>query len=100
MARGIIFSFWFTFILFLPYFRFRSVLPNLWASSGQISEALQASSANCIGAILKVLLALCRSLRLKAKQGVFATPIGEARRICSANKKFLWIFFYALRFAY
>jgi hypothetical protein len=38
-------------------------------------------------------LALRRSLRLKAKQGAFAAPIGEARRICSANKKFTRIFF-------
>jgi hypothetical protein len=29
LALDIIFSFWFTFILFLTYFRIRSVLPNL-----------------------------------------------------------------------
>jgi hypothetical protein len=32
-------------------------------------------------------------LCLKAKQGTFATPIGKARQICSANWKFLQIFF-------
>jgi hypothetical protein len=45
-------------------------------------------------------LALHRSLRLKAKQGAFAAPIGEARQIRSANKKFSRFFFYSLRFAY
>ncbi len=38
-------------------------------------------------------MALCRTLRLKAKWGAFAAPIGEVRRICSANKKFSQIFF-------
>ncbi len=31
---------------------------------------------------------------LQAKQGMLAAPIGEAVRICSANKKFLQIFFF------
>jgi hypothetical protein len=45
-------------------------------------------------------LALRRHLRLKAKRGAFAAPIGEAQRIRSANKKFSQIFFRSLRFAY
>jgi hypothetical protein len=39
-----------------------------------------------------MLLALRRSLRLKAKRCAFAAPKGEARRIRSANKKFSRIF--------
>jgi hypothetical protein len=34
------------------------------------------------------------------KRGTFAAPIGKAGQIRSANKKFPWIFFYSLRFAY
>jgi hypothetical protein len=34
------------------------------------------------------------------KRGAFSAPIGEARRIRSANEKFSQIFFYSLRFAY
>jgi hypothetical protein len=36
---------------------------------------------------------------LKGEAGAIAAPIGEARRIRSANKKFLRIFFHSLRFA-
>jgi hypothetical protein len=39
VALGIFMSFYFVFILLLPFFRFWSVLPNLLASSGKIGEA-------------------------------------------------------------
>jgi hypothetical protein len=39
-----------------------------------------------------MLLALLRSLRLRAKQGAFAAPKGKVRQIRSANYKF-WGFF-------
>jgi hypothetical protein len=40
-----------------------------------------------------MLLALRGIQRLKAKWEIFATAIGEAGQIRSANKKILWIFF-------
>ncbi len=88
-------NFWiqFAFILFLPYFRFWSVLPNLQVSSGQISKALRATQRQLFGAIKNWLLALHCSLRLKAKRGTFAVPIGETQRIRSSNQKFSRIFF-------
>jgi hypothetical protein len=42
---------------------------------------------------IEILLALRCSLRLKAKRGAYAAPIGEARRIRSASYKFSQIFF-------
>ncbi len=40
VALGVIMSFYFAVILFLLYFCFRSVLPNLKVNSGKISETL------------------------------------------------------------
>jgi hypothetical protein len=45
-------------------------------------------------------LGLRHPLRLWAKRGIFAAPIGKAEQIRSANKKLLQIFFYSLRIAY
>jgi hypothetical protein len=45
-------------------------------------------------------LAIRQFLRLKAKQGAFAVPIGEARQIRSANNKLFADFLYSPRFAY
>jgi hypothetical protein len=39
-------------------------------------------------------------LGLQAKQGALATALGKVRRIRSANREFLWIFVYLLRFAF
>jgi hypothetical protein len=47
-----------------------------------------------------VLMALRCALRSKAKWGALFTHIGKVRRIRSANKLFLRIFVYSLRFAY
>ncbi len=43
VALGILLSFYLDFILILPYFRFRSVLPKIQASSGKIGEAVRAT---------------------------------------------------------
>ncbi len=86
VALDIIFSFWFTFILFLPYFRFQSVLPNLQASSGQISEALRATQRQLYWRYIECVIGATSLPALK----------GEARQIRSANKKFSRIFFVAL----
>jgi hypothetical protein len=43
VALGILLSFYLDFILVLPYFCFRSVLPKLSASSGEIGEAVRAT---------------------------------------------------------
>ncbi len=47
-----------------------------------------------------MLLALHCILRLKANCGAFPTSIGKAWQIRSTIYKFMWIFFYSLRFAY
>ncbi len=83
VALDIIFSFWFTFILFLPYLCFRSVLLNLQASSGQISEALRATQCQLYQRYIECVIGAMLLPALK----------GEVRRIRSANKKFLRIFF-------
>ncbi len=90
---GIFMLFFFAVILFLPYFHFWSVLPKLQASSGKIGEALRAMQRQLYWCYIEMLLALRCTLRLKAKQGAFAAPIGEAQRIGSPNKKFSQIFF-------
>jgi hypothetical protein len=43
VALGVLLSFYEDFILVLPYFRFRSVLSKLQASSGSIGEAVRAT---------------------------------------------------------
>ncbi len=43
VALGFFMSFYFSIILFLPYFRFRLILPNLLAISGKIDEVLRAT---------------------------------------------------------
>jgi hypothetical protein len=45
-------------------------------------------------------LALRRFLRLKAKRGAFAAPLGEARRIRSAYYKIFADFSFSPHFAY
>ncbi len=84
VALDIIFLFQFAFILFLAYFRFRSVLPNLQASSGKIGEALRAPTVlalyrNIIGATLHPALEgeveRLRGAPQQAKRGEFIAPI-------------------------
>jgi hypothetical protein len=43
---------------------------------------------------------LRRFLRLKAKRGAFAAPVGEVRQIRSANNELFADFLYSLCFAY
>ena len=89
VALGILLSFYLDFILVFPYFRFRSVLPNLQASSGKLSEALRATQRQLYWRYIESLLALRRFLRLKAKRGAFAAPIGE---FAAPIITFSWIF--------
>ncbi len=93
VALGILLSFYLGFILFLPYFRFRSVMPKLQASSGSIGEAVQATqrqqnwryiaaTANIIGAAWHLALigeAGERSPCLQAKRSEFVAPIQSFR---------------------
>ncbi len=51
-------------------------------------------------ALYRIVIALRRFLRFKAKQGAFAAPIGEARRIHSVNNKIFTDFSYSPRSAY
>ncbi len=85
VALDIIFSIQFAFILFLPYFRFRSVLPNSQASSGEISEALQATQRQLYWRYIESVIGATLLPALK----------GEAWQIRSANLKFSQIFFFA-----
>ncbi len=48
VVLGILLSFYLDFMLVLSYFRFRSVLPKLWASFGKIGEQYDWRSANSI----------------------------------------------------
>ncbi len=86
VALGILLSFYLDFILVLPYFRFRSVLPNLQASSGKISKAVRATQCQqnwrYIAATAKFFGAAWHS-----------ALIGEAGQIRGANTKFSRIFF-------
>ncbi len=77
MALDIIFSFWSTFILFLPYFRFRSVLLNLQASSGQISEALRATQRQLYWRYIECVIGATSLPALK----------GEAVRLRCTNRR-------------
>ncbi len=93
VVLGIILSILVVSILFMPYFRFRSVWPKLQASSGRIGEAVQATqcqqywryiaeTANIIGAAWLTALigeAGKRSLHLQAKRGEFVVPIRSFR---------------------
>ncbi len=84
VALGILLLFYLDFILVLPYFRFRSVLSNLQASSGSIGEAVQATQRQqnwrYIAATATIIGAAWHSALL-----------GKTGRIRSANKKFLRI---------
>ncbi len=93
VALGINLSIQVVSILFMPYFRFRSVRPKLQVSSGRIGEAVRATqrqqywryiaeNANIIGA--EWLTALIgeagkRSPHLQAKWGEFVAPIRSFR---------------------
>ncbi len=93
MALDIILSIQVVSILFLPYFRFRSVRPKLQANSGQIGEAVRATqrqqnwrylaeTANITGAAWHTALigeAGNRSLHLQAKRGEFVAPMRSFR---------------------
>ncbi len=88
VALGINLSIQVVSILFMPYFRFRSVRPKLQASSGRIGEAVRATqryiakNANIIGAAWLTALigeAGKRSLHLQAKRGEFVAPIRSFR---------------------
>ncbi len=101
MALDIIFSFWFTFILFLPYFQFpvstAEFIGEFWANKRSTT-----SDVAPIVLALYTVECIIGATSLPALKGLkaFAAPIGKARRIRGANKKFLRIFFYSLRFAY
>ncbi len=93
VVLGVLLSFNLDFISVLPYFRFRSVLPKLQASSGSIGEAVRATqrqqnwcyiaaTANIIGAERHSALigeAGERSPHLQAKRGEFVAPIQSFR---------------------
>ncbi len=93
VALGVLLSFSLDFILVLPYFRFRSVLPKLQASSRSLGEALRATQrqqnwryiadiATIIGAAWHSALigeAGERSPHLQAKRGEFVAPIRSFR---------------------
>ncbi len=93
VALGVLLSFYLDFILVLPYFRFRSVLPKLLASSRSLGEALRATKRqqNChyIAAIAIIIGAAWHSVligeagecspHLQAKQGEFIAPIRSFR---------------------
>ncbi len=87
-------AFYLDFILVLPYFRFRTVLPKLQENFGKIGEVVERCSANSMGAIWTAQLILTalhctrrctvpcayrrsggHSLCLQAKRGAFAAPI-------------------------
>ncbi len=104
VALGILLSFYFDFILVLPYFCFRSVLSKLWASSRSLSEAMRATqrlqnwryiaaTATIIGAAWHSALigeAGERSPHLQAKRGEFLAPM----------RCFRGFFLCSLRFTY
>ncbi len=89
VALGVLLSFYLDFILVLPYFRFRSVLPKLQVSSGSIGEAVRATqrqqywryiaeTTNIIGTVWHSALigeAGERSPHLQAKGSEFVAPI-------------------------
>ncbi len=94
MALDIILSIQVVSILFMPYFCFRSVRPELQAISGRIGEAVRATqrqqyrryiaeTANIIGAAWQTALigeVGKRSPHLQAKRGEFVAPIQRFRR--------------------
>ncbi len=86
MALGILLSFYLDFILVLPYFRFRSVLLNLQASSEKKSELVRATQRQqnwrYIAATAKFIGAAW-----------YLALIGKVGRIRSTNTKFSRIFF-------
>ncbi len=92
VALGILLLFYLGFILVLPYFRFRSVLSNVQASSRKISEALRATQRQQYWRYIESIIGTTSIPALKGEAGTFAAPIGEARRICSANNKIFVIF--------
>ncbi len=69
VVLDIIFSFWFTFILSLLYFRFRSVLPNLQASSGTMSKALRATQRQLYWRYIESVIAATSLPALKGEAG-------------------------------
>ncbi len=90
VALDIVFSFLFAFILFLAYFRFRSALPNIQASSG---KQVKRYKRHRLWRHIETLLVLHCTLRLKGKHGAFAALTGEGQQIRSAKYKVLRIFF-------
>jgi hypothetical protein len=76
VALGILLSFYLDFILVLPYFCFRSVLPNLLASSGKISEALRVTSRQLCWRYIESIIGATLIPALK----------GEAGRLRCANR--------------
>ncbi len=77
VALGILLSFYLDFVLVLPYFRFRSVLLNLQASSGQISEALRKTQLQYDWRYIESVIGTTSISALK----------GEAGRLRCANRR-------------
>ncbi len=77
VALGILLSYYLDFIQILPYFRFRSVLPNLQASSGEISEALRATQRQMYWRYIESVIGARSISALK----------GEAGRLRCANRR-------------
>jgi hypothetical protein len=72
VALDIIFSFWFTFHLVLTIFPFP-------VSTAEFIGEFGANTRSATSDVAPTVLALRRSLRLKAKRGEFAAPIRSFR---------------------